>query len=370
MFADMSCKRVLSKAVISLMCTALAGVGPLSGCVGSPTDPDLDSSQPLPSLTAEAGPDKAITDGGSCTLEGSASSGVGPYTYAWSPATGLDNPAAAQPTASPVQTTQYTLTVIDNVGATATDTVRVSVVPTAQAGPDKTIAVGGSCRLEGSASGGTGPYTYSWSPATGLDNPSIAQPTASPSQTTEYTLTVTDGGGATAADKIIVNVSATITYFFDSFEQGLGNWNLSGMDWALAPEGVQGSNWCLGYKDYPPGAAASISLKRSIDLSGSSSPILSLWYKAYGNGYGFWTQTRYSGWWVGDLARCYASKDGGVTWGELSVLTQTSTWSYVVLDVSGYKSDMVKMKFVFSSDGDDIRGGVVVIDAVEIKEKE
>ena len=38
-------------------------------------------------------------------------------------------------------------------------------------------------------------YSYSWSPATGLDNPSIANPIASPPQTTEYTLKVTNTNG-------------------------------------------------------------------------------------------------------------------------------------------------------------------------------
>ncbi|HSW44142.1 MAG TPA: hypothetical protein VLM89_01055, partial [Phycisphaerae bacterium] len=53
---------------------------------------------------------------------------------------------------------------------------------------------GGSVVLQGSASGGSGQYTYSWSPTAGLSDPSSATPTASPTETTTYTLTVTDTG--------------------------------------------------------------------------------------------------------------------------------------------------------------------------------
>ncbi len=153
-------------------------------------------------VVAEAGPDKTIASGGSTTLEGSASGGVAPYTYSWSPTTGLSNPNIAQPTASPTTTTTYTLTVHDSLAQTATDTVTVTVASAvvADAGPDKTIASGGSTTLEGSASGGVGPYTYSWSPTTGLSNPNIAQPTASPTTTTTYTLTVHDSLAQTATD--------------------------------------------------------------------------------------------------------------------------------------------------------------------------
>ncbi|MFH1321739.1 MAG: hypothetical protein ABII90_13955, partial [Bacteroidota bacterium] len=55
------------------------------------------------------------------------------------------------------------------------------------------------------ASGLFPPFTYSWSPSTGLDDPSLANPTASPDVTTTYTITGTDSLGCALSDSITVN---------------------------------------------------------------------------------------------------------------------------------------------------------------------
>jgi len=60
---------------------------------------------------------------------------------------------------------------------------------TADAGPNKTICYGGSVQIGPAAPAGNA--TYAWSPATGLSNPNIANPLASPTTNTTYTLTVT-----------------------------------------------------------------------------------------------------------------------------------------------------------------------------------
>ena len=49
-------------------------------------------------------------------------------------------------------------------------------------------------------------YTYSWSPAIGLDDPTIANPNAAPLQTTLYTLTITDPSGAKEYRRYMVQV--------------------------------------------------------------------------------------------------------------------------------------------------------------------
>jgi gliding motility-associated-like protein len=46
--------------------------------------------------------------------------------------------------------------------------------------------------LNVTVNGGSGNYSYSWTPVEGLDNPNIQNPLASPLDTTIYTVTVTD----------------------------------------------------------------------------------------------------------------------------------------------------------------------------------
>jgi hypothetical protein len=78
--------------------------------------------------------------------------------------------------------------------------------PVANAGADKLIYCPGSATLQGSASGGTPPYTFSWSPTTALNSPTSANPLAFPTTTTTYTLTVTDSKGQKGTDAVVVNV--------------------------------------------------------------------------------------------------------------------------------------------------------------------
>ncbi|NUM75189.1 hypothetical protein HUU40_12575, partial [candidate division KSB1 bacterium] len=79
----------------------------------------------------------------------------------------------------------------------------------ADAGVDKTICSGASTVIGGAptASGGTSPYTYSWTPIDGLDDANLANPTASPTSTTTYTVTVTDDNNNTAMDEVVITVN-------------------------------------------------------------------------------------------------------------------------------------------------------------------
>lgn len=50
----------------------------------------------------------------------------------------------------------------------------------------------------------SGAVSYQWTPSSGLDNPNIPNPVASPSRTTTYLVTGTDGNGCTGTDRITV----------------------------------------------------------------------------------------------------------------------------------------------------------------------
>jgi hypothetical protein len=79
----------------------------------------------------------------------------------------------------------------------------------ADAGNDTIICAGMAVQIGGNptASGGTLGYTYNWSPATGLSSTSIPNPMASPSGSTVYYVTVTDGSAATSTSSIIISVT-------------------------------------------------------------------------------------------------------------------------------------------------------------------
>ena len=73
---------------------------------------------------------------------------------------------------------------------------------------NKTIICGASVQLNPSISySGTGTLSYLWTPTTGLDNPTISNPTATLTKPTSYTLTVTSSDGCTASAEMTVELS-------------------------------------------------------------------------------------------------------------------------------------------------------------------
>lgn len=166
--------------------------------------------------TADAGADQTIPYGTSATLSGSggSGSGSGSYTYHWEPASLVVSPnAQVTPTIALQQSTTFTLTVVNpEGGCSGTDQVNVlisgsNMTATASASPTS-ICPGGTSQLRATASGGTGNYTYSWSPTIGLSAPNIANPVASPTETTTYSCIVSDGlGTQTVSTTVTVNTT-------------------------------------------------------------------------------------------------------------------------------------------------------------------
>ena len=143
-----------------------------------------------------------------CTGESVELSVTGGTTYSWAPALGLSATNIANPSANPITTTTYTVIVTNADGCAATDdiTINVSENPIANAGSDVSICSSSSTTLN--ASGGT---TYQWSPTSGLSNPSIANPIATPANTTTYLVTASNSNGCTSIDEVVVDVAAELT---------------------------------------------------------------------------------------------------------------------------------------------------------------
>ncbi len=167
----------------------------------------------IPGPVVRAGSDVSVCAGTGRIIGQIASGGVPPYTYAWSPSTGLNSATIPQPLASPLATTQYVVTVLDaQGGCVARDTVMVTVNHPPRLGQlrDTTICFGDSVVIGTAAFGGKGPYRYAWVPATGLTNPGRATTMARPELSTEYVLTATDANGCTAVDTVHITVRAPL----------------------------------------------------------------------------------------------------------------------------------------------------------------
>lgn len=110
--------------------------------------------------------------------------GVPGYTYAWSPG------GATTQDLTNVEVGVYTVVITDATGCsiTATYSVATLVNINADAGEDQTICIAEPILLNG-----TGGGDYLWSPSATLSDSAVADPIASPLDTTTYYLTVTIG---------------------------------------------------------------------------------------------------------------------------------------------------------------------------------
>jgi gliding motility-associated-like protein len=178
----------------------------------------------LPPLIADAGPNTSVCPNDSVQIGGNpaALGGIPPYTYSWQPSASLDNPTAPNPNASPSSTTNYTLTVTDGAGNTATSVVNVLLFtpPAVSAGSDQTIVEGTTTLLNA-----TGAVQYYWTPTTGLYNQNSANPLAEPVATTTYCVVGLDNNGCSGTDCMVLTVlpSDTLVVYNAFTPNGDGN---------------------------------------------------------------------------------------------------------------------------------------------------
>ncbi len=214
------------------VCSPLFGAATMAYSVSCPTPP---CSNPV----VNAGSDVIICEGASGQLSGTVTAGTGgttggsggvmtvtinssgwldmvswTLTNAGGTQVGSGGPYAfgssntvtiASPGTGPYSFYLETLGVICDNTANYTITCNGTSVATGAVGPcnSTTISVA-NCSSTGGTS--TAPITYTWSPPTGLSSTTILNPTASPTTTTTYTLTATQGT-CTGQDQVTVYVN-------------------------------------------------------------------------------------------------------------------------------------------------------------------
>lgn len=154
---------------------------------------------PLP--IADAGVDTIV-----CLFDSIQLNATGGVTYNWFPPVGINTPNVSNPYVSPPQLMTYYVTVADQYGCESLDSISVDVkpIPTAVASADQVICEDSTIQLN--ASGG---ITYSWTPALGLNDATIADPLATPGSTTQYVVTVSATNECEDKDTVTVNVIPT-----------------------------------------------------------------------------------------------------------------------------------------------------------------
>ena len=151
----------------------------------------------------------AVCDGTATATGAGGTIGAG-YSYSWNTV-----PVQTTATATGLCAGTYTCTITDansctaTVTATITEPTLVVIAPIAPAA----VCTGGSTMITASASGGNGgAYSYTWSPAAGLDFTNISNPTSTPAATTVYTVNATDVNGCPSAPATVtVTVNPPLT---------------------------------------------------------------------------------------------------------------------------------------------------------------
>lgn len=152
---------------------------------------------------------------GSCiSLNATCFGGTPPYTFNWSPAIGLSCTTCLTPIACPTSTTTYMVAVTDGNGCMASAPLVVLVNSPITVTTTPTLPTCGMCNgaITASPSGGSAPYTYSW---TGPGGPYTTQNVSGLCAGT-YTLVVTDASGCTDVSTVALSSASSVNIVLDT----------------------------------------------------------------------------------------------------------------------------------------------------------
>ena len=196
-----------------------------------------DTSRPNTPPTVNAGPDQVVKENTPVSLSGSGADAQDTVHYSWTQTSGATVMLSGADTQDASFTTPeveadedliFQLTVTDPDGASAADTVTITVAnvpnlpPSANAGPDLTVEETMPVWLSGSGTDAEGPVQYSWIQTSGTmvvlsdadtENASFAPPDVDEDEELVFELSVTDVDGVTATDTVTVTILRTeVTY--------------------------------------------------------------------------------------------------------------------------------------------------------------
>ena len=129
--------------------------------------------------------------------------------YQWNPNPTLSSTTIANPVATPTVSTKYIVTGINQNGCVNKDSTLILVYEPSpiRIYPQDTpfICQGTSAPLRA-----VGAYTYVWSPAASLNSPNIANPLATPLDTTQYNVVATNIHGCKSYDSLVIKVQKPV----------------------------------------------------------------------------------------------------------------------------------------------------------------
>jgi hypothetical protein len=151
-----------------------------------------------------AGIDFAICYGETDYLKPNVIKSNGILKYTWTPSVGLSNPGISNPSVSSLNKVTYKLTVEDQNSCLASDDVELTVNPKPLISITNDTAI---CVYDSKQLFATGGNKFIWSPQSGLNNYTIANPIAKPSSTTKYTVSVENSYSCKSTESVTISVN-------------------------------------------------------------------------------------------------------------------------------------------------------------------